>query len=180
MLPLSLFLLFTLSSFRYPAGPVADRWRVWPVTRVFPYAITGTSPSGAQVTYLLAGIAPETSCAAAFRAAPPACVTALRATYADSTATFVATAGIAVLARPVPLGTAARVTVRPVAFPGPAEHFGERQCFTGARLASDAYLVATVAGYADGRSYHAGARVMSRLGGLARQLATALHRGLTE
>ncbi|MFG1948922.1 hypothetical protein [Nonomuraea sp. NPDC048826] len=183
---LSLLLLSLLSASWPAAGPpVPDRWHAWPVTRVFPYAVTGTSPSGATVTYLLAGVAPETSCAAAFQSALPACVTALRATYADSTATFVATVGIAVLARPIPPGTAGPVprpaAVRPVAFPGgPAERFGERQCFTGALLASHApYVIATAAGYADGRSYHPGDQAMSRLGGFARQLAAALHRGLT-
>ncbi|GAA4525120.1 MULTISPECIES: hypothetical protein [Nonomuraea] len=185
MFQLSLLLLALLSVFCSPAAPpVPERWRAWPVTRVFPYAVPGTSPSGAQVTYLLAGVAPEASCAAAFQPALPACVTALRATYADSTATYVATAGIAVLARPVPPGAAGPLrvpAVRPVAFPGgPAERFGERQCFTGTLIASHApYVIATTAGYADGRSFRPGDQAVPRLGGFARQLATELHRGLT-
>ena len=46
--------------------PVPDRWRSWPVTRVFPAAVPGISPSGARVTYLLTGVAPEAPCRSAF------------------------------------------------------------------------------------------------------------------
>jgi len=179
---LSLLLLSLLWVSAAPAGPpVPDRWRAWPVTRIFLFAVHGQSPSGARVTYLLAGVAPETSCSEAFRTSLPGCVTALRATYADSTATYVATAGIAVLARPLPQGLTGRPVVRPVAFSGgPAESFGERQCFTRALFAAGGpYVIATAAGYSDGRAYRPGDRAASRLGGFARQLAAALHRGLT-
>ncbi|WP_336216563.1 hypothetical protein [Nonomuraea sp. LPB2021202275-12-8] len=172
-----------------PAGPaVPDRWSSWPVSRVFPPAVPGTSPSGARVTYVLTGVAPEAPCRAAFQPgavrALPACVTALRATYADSTSTFVATVGIAVLTgygEPAPPGGFRPPTVRPVAFPGgPAERFGERQYFTGTVVSShERYLVATAAGYADGRPYRPGDRAGSRLRGIARQLAVELHRSLT-
>ncbi len=192
---LSVALLALLTATWPPAGPpVPERWRSWPVTRVFPAAVPGTSPSGARVTYVLTGVAPEAPCPAAFQPgallALPACVTALRATYADSTSTFVATVGIAVLARRRAPGTATVAsaaaghrppTVRPVAFPGgPAERFGERQYFTGALISThDRYLVATAAGHADGRPYRPGDRAAARLRGIALQLAGALHRGLT-
>ncbi|MGW0484682.1 hypothetical protein [Nonomuraea sp. NPDC003214] len=191
---LSVALLALLTAAWPTAGPpVPDRWRSWPVTRVFPPAVAGTSPSGARVTYVLTGVAPEAPCPAAFQPgavlALPACVTALRATYADSTSTFVATVGIAVLARQRdPIATAASAvlgqrppTVRPVAFPGgPAERFGERQYFTGTLISThERYLVATAAGHADGRPYRPGDPATARLRGIALQLATTLHRSLT-
>ncbi|MFD1542844.1 hypothetical protein [Nonomuraea guangzhouensis] len=81
-----------------------ERWHAWPVARVFPGSVPGTSPSGARVTYVLAGVAPEAPCRVAFQPGVlrllRGCVTALRATYADSTQTFVATVGIAVLTTP--------------------------------------------------------------------------------
>jgi hypothetical protein len=292
--------------------PVPERWHAWPVARVFPGSVPGTSPSGARVTYVLAGVAPEAPCRVAFQPGVlrllRGCVTALRATYADSTQTFVATVGIAVLATPAarvaaepppPLGgdspsappktgsnhlpgglsdtrsgclpggssdtgndrlpsrpshtdtgrlpggpsetgtgrlpggpsgtgtgtgrlpgrgpetgtgplpeTGARrlpglgatagaqadapgdrsgtvvgrpPTVRPVAFPdGPAERFGESQYVTGTLISSnDAYIVATAAGYADGRPYKPGDLAAGRLGDTARRLATVLYRSLT-
>ncbi|MCA2229831.1 hypothetical protein [Nonomuraea aurantiaca] len=291
-----------------------ERWHAWPVARVFPSSVPGTSPSGARVTYVLAGVAPESPCRVAFQPGVArllrGCVTALRATYADSTQTFVATVGIAVLTGPdalrpldrltddlpltlaggpptrspetgtgclpngpqatatgrppgglsgtgtgrlpdstpgtgtgrLPDGTpetgtgrpsgASRATghdhlpdavigrlpgigpetgpgrladvesatgrgdglgdrsgaiagrlptVRPVAFPGgPAERFGESQYVTGALISSNnAYVVATAAGYADGRPYQPGELVARRLGDTARRLATALYGSLT-
>ncbi|MEU4235214.1 hypothetical protein AB0F17_64030 [Nonomuraea sp. NPDC026600] len=258
-----------------------ERWHAWPVARVFPGSVPGTSPSGARVTYVLAGVAPEAPCRVAFQPGVlrllRGCVTALRATYTDSTQTFVATVGIAVLTTPaahlpaeppggdppsappetgggrlsdrssntgsdrppsepshtdtgcLPGGpsetgtgtarlpgrgpetgtgplpeTGARrlpelaatagapvdrsgtvvgrpPTVRPVAFPdGPAERFGESQYVTGALISSnDAYVVATAAGYADGRPYKPGDLAARRLGDTARRLATVLHRSLT-
>ncbi|SDM78981.1 hypothetical protein [Nonomuraea jiangxiensis] len=198
-----------------PDPPVPERWHAWPVTRVFPGTVPGLSPSGARVTYVLAGVAPEASCAAAFQPGivRTGCRVALRATYADSTQTFVATVGIAVLDEPVldrpafhgfgpaghgldgwrpagsgpaalgfgPFDRGRPATVRPVAFPGgPAERFGERQYFTGAVVGSgERYLVATAAGYADGRPYRPGHHTVPRLRQAAWQLATALHRALT-
>ncbi|MEV4178359.1 hypothetical protein [Nonomuraea sp. NPDC049709] len=195
------------------------------MAQVFPGTVPGLSPSGARVTYELAGVAPEAPCRAAFHPAAvrPGCRTALRATYADSTQTFVVTVGIAVLDRPAltalgagPQGSghAATVrpetvgpeavrpeavrpetvrpetvrpetvrpeTVRPVAFPGgPAAWFGDRQYFAGVVVGSgEHYVVATAAGYADGRAYQPGDRVVPRLRDAARQLAAALHRALT-
>ncbi|MER6512500.1 hypothetical protein ABT158_37210 [Nonomuraea sp. NPDC001636] len=186
MYQLSVVLLSILSVFWPPAdAPVPERWHAWPVTRIFPLVVPGLSPSGARVTYVLAGVAPEAPCRVAFQPAAvgPGCLTALRATYADSTQTYVATVGIAVLGEPGP-GTyrgARPATVRPVAFPGgPAERFGRRQYVTGAVAGTgDPYLVATAAGYADGRAYRPGDRVAPRLRGIARQLAEALYRALT-
>ncbi|MGN9843425.1 hypothetical protein ACTMTI_35395 [Nonomuraea sp. H19] len=164
---------------------MSERWHAWPVAKLFPGTMAGVSPSGARVTYVLAGVAPEAPCRVAFQpgAVPRGCRTALRATYADSTHTFVATVGIAVLDEPGSgrYDAGRPASVRPVAFPGgPAERFGERQYFTGVLMGSwERYLVATAAGYADGRSYRPGDRTVPRLRGIARQLATALHRTLT-
>lgn len=190
MYQLSVVLLSILSVFWPQAdAPVPERWHAWPVARIFPLAVPGVSPSGARVTYVLAGVAPEAPCRVAFQPAAvrPGCLTALRATYADSTQTYVATVGIAVLDAPCPrpcprpYGGVRPATVRPVAFPGgPAERFGERQYFAGALAGSgDPYLVATAVGYADGRAYRPGGRAAPRLRGAARQLAVALHRALT-
>ncbi|NRQ39295.1 hypothetical protein HII36_46860 [Nonomuraea sp. NN258] len=187
MYQLSVVLLSIVSVVLPAAGepPVPERWRAWPVARVFPAAVSGVSPSGARVTYVLAGVAPEAPCALAFQAAAVSggCLTALRATYADSTHTFVATVGIAVLDRPGrrPDSASPRpATVRPVAFPGgPAERFGDRQYFAGALLAAERYVVATAAGYADGRAYQRGDRAGRRLRDTARHLTTTLSEALT-
>ncbi len=285
MFHLSLVLLSIMAAvWPSPAPTVSERWHAWPVARVFPDSVPGSSPSGARVTYVLAGVAPEAPCRRAFQPAAvrSSCRTALRATYADSTRTFVVTVGIAVLAnrtttatdpgarqvggpaadpdagqaagstadpgtgqdgRPAAdpdarqdgrsaadpsagqavgssadlgfglaagpsadlaagswAGTSAGVvagsvadlgvvladagrpaTVRPVAFPGgAAERFGDRQYFTGVVVDSDErYVVATAAGYADGRTYRPGDGAVARLRHAARQLATVLHQALT-
>ncbi|MFI6636963.1 hypothetical protein ACIBI7_49450 [Nonomuraea fuscirosea] len=273
MFHLSLVLLSIMAAvWPSPAPTVSERWHAWPVARVFPDSVPGSSPSGARVTYVLAGVAPEAPCRRAFQPAAvrSSCRTALRATYADSTRTFVVTVGIAVLAnrtttatdpgaeqtagsttdpgagqdgRPAAdpdagqdgrsaaapgagqavgssadlgfglaagpsadlaagswAGTSAGVvagsvaglevvladagrpaTVRPVAFPGgAAERFGDRQYFTGVVVDSDErYVVATAAGYADGRTYRPGDGAVARLRQAARQLATVLHQALT-
>ncbi|MCK2213587.1 hypothetical protein MF672_007235 [Actinomadura sp. ATCC 31491] len=196
-------LLLTLVTALWPAPepPVSERWHAWPVERVFPPAVAGVSPSGARVTYVLVGVAPEASCPEAFQpgALAAGCRTALRATYADSTLTYVVTVGIAVLDRPAltgvvsdrpgggagdlaALGAGDRpATVRPVAFPrGAAAWFGARQYVTGALLGSRApYLVGTAAGYADGRPYRREDAPEPRLRDAARRLATAFQRTLT-
>ncbi|MEV0623602.1 hypothetical protein AB0I81_60515 [Nonomuraea sp. NPDC050404] len=168
-----------------PAPPVSERWHAWPVVQVFPGAVPGLSPSGARVTYVLAGVAPEAPCTAAFQPAAvrPGCRTALRATYTDSTQTYVVTVGIAVLdGRGADSQDSGRpATVRPAAFPGgPAGRFGDRQYVTGVIVGSrERYVVATAAGYSDGRAYQPGDRVEPRLRSAARQLATALNRAMT-
>ncbi|MET9341652.1 hypothetical protein [Nonomuraea sp. NPDC003804] len=167
--------------------PVAERWRAWPASEVFPARLPGTTPSGARTAYVLAGIAPEAPCARAFHpgALLRGCLTALRATYVDTTQTFVATAGVAVLtgAPPPPAerGDPRPATVTPYTVPGgPAELFGTRQYITGARIGSGPrYVVMTAAGYTDGRPYTKGQGAPPRLRGMARELATALHRRLT-
>ncbi|MBB5085200.1 hypothetical protein [Nonomuraea endophytica] len=185
-----------MSKLPFPWGSaepaVSERWHAWPVSRVFPAALTGASPSGARVTYLLAGVAPEAPCRVALQAAAaamlPRCLTTLRATYSDSTQTFVATVGVAVLdgapswlpVRAIPAG-GRPPSVRPVAFPGgAAERFGDAQYVTGAVAASGGpYVVFTAAGYADGRPYQPEGGSEPRLGAAAVQLAEALHKALT-
>lgn len=245
MFHLSLVLLSIMAAVWPSSAPtVSERWHAWPVARVFPDSVPGSSPSGARVTYVLAGVAPEAPCRRAFQPAAvrSSCRTALRATYVDSTRTFVVTVGIAVLASRTTTatdpgaertagssadlgfglaagpsadlaagswagvvagswaGTSAGVvagsvagpgvvladagrpaTVRPVAFPGgAAERFGDRQYFTGVVVDSDErYVVATAAGYADGRTYRPGDGAVARLRHAARQLATVLHQALT-
>lgn len=191
MFLLSVALLSVLSLTGPTADPpVRERWHAWPVARIFPDSVPGTSPSGAKVTYRLAGVAPEAPCRVALQPAAagalPGCLTTLRATYADSTNTYVATVGVAVLDGPAG-HVAERLhgerppSVRPVAFPGgAAEGFGERQYITGALAASsERYVVFAAAGYSDGRPYQPGERAAPRLGDAARRLATALHGALT-
>ncbi|GLW12907.1 hypothetical protein Misp01_80350 [Microtetraspora sp. NBRC 13810] len=184
-------------------SPVGDRWRSWPATRVFPPSVPATSPSGARIRYLLAGVAREARCEdalqpeAARALARLGCVTTLRATYTDSTQTYVVTAGIAVLSASAPSAAtpvAGRLgiretgpmrerppTVRPAPFPGgAAEGFGERQYVAGALAAGhDRYVVLTAAGYADGRPYAPGVPADPRLTRAARDLAAALHRNIS-
>ncbi len=167
--------------------PVAERWRAWPASEVFPARLAGTTPSGARTAYVLAGIAPETPCTRAFHrdTGLHGCLTALRATYVDSTQTFAATAGIAVLTGPPARRDEPRdarpATVRPYTVPGgPAELFGSRQYITGARVSSDdRYVVMTAAGYTDGRPYTKDESATPRLRRVARELAAAIHRRLT-
>ncbi|MBB6345389.1 hypothetical protein ACWGH8_40920 [Nonomuraea muscovyensis] len=194
-----LALMSTVSPTVPTVPAAAERWHASPAPRLFPAAVPGTSPSGARVTYLLAGAPRETPCRQAFRPAAlrllRGCVTVLRATYADSTQTYVVTAAVTVLAGPATAGVTAgippgttvavrakrtRALVRPLAVAGgPAERFGWRQCFTGFAVASgDGRVVATSAGYADGRPYRRGWPVVPRLALGARQLAEALHRNL--
>lgn len=194
MIRLSIALIPIMTMIWPPAEPaVADRWRLWPAAEIFPAQLPGTTPSGARTTYVLVGIAPESPCAAAFQdgARLPGCRTALRATYTESTQTFVATAGIAVLSGPPPAGPgtppAGRspdprpATVRPYPVQGgPAELFGQRQYITGARESGrERYVVLTAAGYSDGRPYTKGMAATPRLRGVAEQLAKTLHRRLT-
>ncbi|MDF5757838.1 hypothetical protein [Spongiactinospora sp. TRM90649] len=182
---------------------VGDRWRVWPAGRIFPASVPGTSPSGAAVRYRLTGVATEVPCDrglqpdAARALRPFGCLTILRATYADGTQTYVATAGIAVLsdkAEGASSSAARRLGTRPTGGPrlrppsvrpagfagGAAEGFGERQYVAGALAGGDdRYVVLTSAGYADGRPYTSGTSIDSRLTRVARELATTLHRDLT-
>ncbi|MFI0424870.1 hypothetical protein [Spongiactinospora sp. 9N601] len=184
-------------------APVADRWRTWPAARIFPAMLPGTSPSGAAVRYRLTGVAAEAPCERALQPAAAralnrlGCLTTLRATYADGTQTYVATAGIAVLSDSA-ADAASRVarrlatqqsgrprlrppSVRPAGFAGgAAEGFGERQYVAGALAAGEhRYVVLTSAGYADGRPYTPGSPIDGRLPRLARELAVTLHRDLT-
>ncbi|WP_283139029.1 hypothetical protein [Rhizohabitans arisaemae] len=178
-----------------PTGPaIRERWRSWPVDRIFPEAIPGVTRSGATATYLRAGIAAEAPCRTALQ--PPVarllgrlgCVSVLRATYADSTQTYVVTTGIVVLAEGtnVPLPRRQRPgdrpsTVRPVAFRGgPADEFTEKHYVTGGVAGgSQRYLVLTAAGYADSRLYSPADRADLRLSDVADTLATALYRRIT-
>jgi hypothetical protein len=150
---------------------IGSRWRTWPAGKIFPAAVGYQLPwtlfgtnAGLALSARRAGIAPQARCAAAVD--PPlarvlgnrGCEAVLRATYADSTGSFVVTVGVAVMsgsapaARSLPAGRGLAPGVRPVPFPGTlAARFGSRQRQMSGALSYGPYLVMYTAGYADGR-----------------------------
>ena len=92
------------------AWEVASRWRTWPVGKIFPasvsYALPSTlfeAKSGLTMTAHRVGIARQSTCAAALdrglaRAlGRDGCEGVLRATYTDSTGSFVATVAVVIM-----------------------------------------------------------------------------------
>ena len=92
------------------AWEVASRWRAWPAGRIFPasarYPLTWTlfeTNPGLIMSAHRVGIAPESTCAAAIDPALArvldrvGCEAVLRATYTDSTRSFVATVGVVIM-----------------------------------------------------------------------------------
>ncbi|MCK2213000.1 hypothetical protein MF672_004200 [Actinomadura sp. ATCC 31491] len=151
---------------QYKQEEIARRWQAWPMTGVFPDEVKYFGFDRAQQYARRVGIAPETECAKGVDA-PVAdvlrshgCVTMLRATYMDQTASFVFTVGVAVLkdeAARVSAGEELtqddRVGVLPVAFPGTvSERFGPDQRQRTSWVGAGPYLVFSTGGYADGRT----------------------------
>jgi hypothetical protein len=154
----------------------AKRWRTLPASAIFPasvsYAGPGMLSDDASLTLSARriGIARQASCAAA--ADPSAaklldrdgCTAMLRATYADSTDSYVMTVGAAVLPGAAQAAAAARAinaasgasglgpAVHTVTFAGtPAAAFTEsRRQLSGAESAGD-YVILYAVGYADDR-----------------------------
>jgi hypothetical protein len=146
---------------------VASRWRTGPAGKIFPASVSYLLPSsllGAGSGLTLAarrvGIAPQSDCPAAVDPAlarllgKRGCDAVLRATYTDSTGSFVITVGVAIMhgsapaARSLPAGNG----LRPVPFPGTlAAQFGGRQRQMSGAAAHGPYLVLYTAGYTDGR-----------------------------
>ncbi|QYC44820.1 hypothetical protein Nocox_36330 [Nonomuraea coxensis DSM 45129] len=151
---------------QYKQEEIARRWQAWPTTGVFPDEVKYLGLDRAQQYARRIGIAPETECAKGVDA-PVAdvlrshgCVTMLRATYMDQTASFVFTVGVAVLKDEEARVSAGeeltqddRVGVLPVAFPGTvSERFGPEQRQRTSWVGAGPYLVFSTGGYADGRT----------------------------
>ncbi|MBB6546245.1 hypothetical protein [Nonomuraea rubra] len=151
---------------QYKQEEIARRWQAWPATGVFPEEVKYLGLDRAQQYARRVGIAPESDCGKAADAAVAGvlqshgCVTMLRATYMDQTASFVFTVGVAVLkdeASRISAGEELtqddRVGVLPVAFPGTvSERFGPDQRQRTGWVGAGPYLVFSTGGYADGRT----------------------------
>lgn len=150
---------------------VASRWRTWPAGKIFPasaryqlpWTLFGTN-SGLTLPARRIGIAPQSGCAPAVDAAlvrvleRDGCEAVLRATYTDSTGSFVATVAVAVMSRGAPAASSLpgrrglAPGVRAVPFPGTlAALFGDRERQMSGAAGYGPYLILYTAGYADGR-----------------------------
>jgi hypothetical protein len=152
------------------------RWRALPAGAIFPAAVRYPPPATLDDTGSLTlgarriGVAAPASCATATDPTAAAildgegCTTVLRATYADTTDSYVLTVGAAVL--PTAAQAAAAVaalnaapgakglgpTVRTVQFKGtPAAHFTGSRRQLSAVISAGTYVVLYTVGYADTR-----------------------------
>ena len=183
------------------AWEVASRWRTWPAGRIFPasarYPLTWMlfeTDSGLPMYAHRAGIAPQSTCAAGLdpRLARvldrDGCDGVLRATYADSTGSFVATVGVVIMhgkapaVSSLPAGHKLAPGVRAVPFRGTlAARFGNRQRQMTGASAHGPYLILYTAGYADGRERdhvssnpYASSEMTDLAAGLARDIGRPL------
>lgn len=161
------------------AGSFATAGTLWhstPVDRLFPPTVEGrgAGPGGADRTWTRVAVAPDSGCAGAFdpllRAtlAPVGCARLLRATYTDSTQSFVTTVGLLFTTADAPamgslaarfrnegLGRRTDLMPRPYAAQGTvAAAFGVRQraSWTVSVLTEAPVVVYAVSGWADGRT----------------------------
>ncbi|WP_327089593.1 hypothetical protein OIE66_02920 [Nonomuraea sp. NBC_01738] len=151
---------------RYKQDEIARRWQAWPATGVFPEEVKYLGLERATQYARRVGIAPESACGEAVDASVAAlldehgCVTVLRATYIDQTASFVITVGVAVfkneesrVGATEELTLDDRVGVLPVSFPGTVtERFGVQQRQRSGWVGAGPYVVFSTAGYVDGRT----------------------------
>ncbi|MEU6717703.1 hypothetical protein ABZ897_40090 [Nonomuraea sp. NPDC046802] len=151
---------------QYKQEEIARRWQAWPATGVFPEEVKYLGLDRAQQYARRVGIAPETECGKGVDASVAGvleshgCLTMLRATYIDQTASFVITVGVAVLKDEESRVSATeeltqddRVGVLPVAFPGTVtERFGPDQRQRTGWVGAGPYIVFSTAGYTDGRT----------------------------
>ena len=183
------------------AWEVASRWRAWPAGRIFPasarYPLTWTlfeTNPGLIMSAHRVGIAPESTCAAAIDPAlarvldRAGCERVLRATYTDSTGSFVATIGVVIMHGHVPAvgsllaGHQPAPGVRPEPFRGTlADRFRDRQRQMTGSAARGPYLILYAAGYADGRqrdhvssNLYASSEMKDLAAGLARDIGRPL------
>jgi len=181
----------------------ASRWRTWPAGKIFPatvgYQVPGvdfSSAAGLSLTAHRVGIAPQTTCRAGTDPAlakaldARGCQALLRATYTDSTGTFVMTVGVAVMhgtapaaaSLPVARGRGVPPTVTPVPFHNSlASGFGDRERQLAGAYSRGPYLVLYTAGYTDGRHYdhesldpYAAGEMGGLASGVAQKIGSAL------
>jgi hypothetical protein len=120
--------------------------------------------SGLPLTARRLGVAAQSTCQAAIDPAladvldHDGCLAVLRATYVDSSESFVITVGIAVLrtqapaADRLPVGPGLAPGVRAAGFAGTlAARFGDRQRQLNRAVSDGPYLIMYTAGYTDGR-----------------------------
>lgn len=144
----------------------ALRWRRLTAGQIFPATVSYTTSTDVPAQAVLVGIAPAARCSRAFdpKAAhaleSAGCVTVLRATYADSSRTVLATVGVAVMRTSSGASSAFSAIVRdklgallPVSFPRTiAARFTARARETSSEeVAGGPYLLFDTAGYSDGR-----------------------------
>jgi len=181
---------------------IGSHWRTDVAGTIFPSSVSYTAPaslsddSGLKLTATRIGIARQVSCAAAADAAVAAvldrngCAAMLRATYVDSTDSYVVTVGVAVMPGSAQAAAAKRELpggnhgVRTVRFKGtPAAEFTNlrRQIWGVLPGNTGTYVFFYTIGYADGRqkvlvtadSY--GDAEMTSMGqGVARQVGSML------
>jgi hypothetical protein len=155
---------------RITSWEVASRWRTWPAGKIFPatvgYQISALpfGSAGLRPTARRVGIAAESGCPSAVDPAlarvldKRGCEGVLRATYTDSTGSFVVTVGVVVMrgaapaARSLPAGHGVPPGLRPVPFAHTlAARFGPRQRQLSGAASYGPYLALFTAGYADAR-----------------------------
>jgi hypothetical protein len=189
---------------------VAARWRELPAGSIFGASI-GYQPTSAladgslaggaalSLTARRAGIAPQGTCPGSLDAQAAAildrhgCQAVLRATYADTTDSYVVTVGVAVLSNSAQANAAAaqlpgagksagRVPgVRTVRFAGPAARFTDARGQLSDSFTAGPYVVFYTVGYSDGRpalqitsdQYTTG-EMTSMADGVARSVASVL------
>jgi hypothetical protein len=154
---------------RAAAVEVRNRWRTWPIERIFPDTVPYTSEQGGIEHARRIGIAPVTACTAGIDPVAAAaiirhgCRALLRATYVDQLQGIVLTVGVAALADErsadqamqavtPPDPTTGGAFLRALAIPGTVgARFDDasRQYFSAGR--DGPYVVLTVAGQTDGR-----------------------------
>lgn len=145
---------------------VAQRWRTWPEGQIFPAKLRYTASQLASEKAARAGLAPGHACGAGLAGAMAAaarragCLAVLRATYLDPLQGVVYTVGVVAFGSPARAAAFARVAgrqslpagLRAFALAGTgAARFTEAARQRQAVRQAGPYVVATVAGYADGR-----------------------------
>lgn len=145
---------------------VAQRWRAWPMGRIFPASLGYTTALLTQESAQRVGLAPGHACpagltgAVATAARDGGCLAVLRATYLDPLQGVVYTTGVVAFASPARAAAFARAVgqhrlpagLRAFPLKGTgASRFTDTARQAEAGRQAGPYVVLTVAGYADGR-----------------------------
>ena len=156
------------------AWEMERRWRALPAGKIFPASVSYQLPAGAlgatsnlTLDARRLGISPATRCSSAVAGAAlrvlndHACSAALRATYADSSGSMVATVTVAVLpatsaaddvVRALPDSGAGQIVIRALRIAGtPAAGFDNDDRQLSRTEAVGSYVIMVTAGFSDGR-----------------------------